>query len=239
MTSKDCGKFICELRKENNLTQKELAEKLNVSDKAISRWETGKGFPDVNSLLALSEFFGVSVNELLAGKRIEEEKLTEIAEKNVINAIETKEKAVKKKKFQLIICSAIFLILLLPAAIPTFIYLFDIITSNFSFENSTEFIGLLTVAVLLVASGFAIKKGNISLLHSYHYKNVIDREGYCKAMGKGIMLMSVPTFICSLTSLFPSNHFVQVSGTSALIIGYVITVALLFKYQYKYNGGLF
>ncbi len=239
MTSKDCGKFICELRKENNLTQKELSQKLNVSDKAISRWETGRGFPDVNSLLALSEFFGVSVNELLAGKRLEEEKLSETAEKNIIQVIETKEKAVKKKKLQMIICSAIFLIFLLPAAIPTFIYFFDIIFSRISLENLGEFIGLLTVSALLLASGFAIKKGHISLLHSYHYKNVVDREGYCKSMGKGIMLMSPPTFICSLTALFPSIHFVQVSGTTILIAGYIICIALIFKYQYKYNGGLF
>lgn len=239
MTSKDCGKFISELRKANNLTQRDLAENLNVSDKAVSRWETGKGFPDVNSLLALSEFFGVSVNELLAGKQIEEENLTDIAENNVINAIETKEKAVKKKKMQMIICSAIFFILLLPAAIPTFAYFFDMIVSNISFKNITEFIGLLTVAFLLVASGFAIKKGHISLLHSYHYKNVVDREGYCKVMGKDIMLMSIPTFICSITALFPSINFVQALGTSVLIIGYIICVALLFKCQYKYNGGLF
>lgn len=239
MTSKDCGKFICELRKENNMTQKELSKKINVSDKAVSRWETGKGFPDVNSLLALSEFFGISVNELLAGKRIEQEKLSEIAEKNVINAIETKEKEVKKKRAQMFICSAIFLILLLPAAIPTFAYFFDTIVSSVSFESVTEFIVMLTVAILLVASGFAIKKGHISLLHSYHYRNVVDREGYCKVMGKGIILMSIPTFICSLTSLFPSIHFIQVLGTSFLIIGYTICIALLFKYQYKYNGGLF
>lgn len=239
MTSKDCGKFISEMRKGKNLTQKQLAETLNVSDKAISRWETGKGYPDVNSLLALSKFFGVSVNELLAGKRIEEEKFTEVAEKNVIQTIQIKEKEVKKKKLQMIIFSSLFIALLLPAAIPTLIYSFDIIASNVSLENCTEFIGLLTVAVFLLASGFAIKKGHISLLHSYHYKNVVDRDGYCKAMGKGIMLMSIPTFICSLTSLFPSNHFVQVSGTSVLIIGYVISVAVLFKYQYKYNGGLF
>lgn len=239
MNAKDCGKFITDLRKEKNFTQKQLAGILNVSDKAISRWETGKGFPDVNSLLALSEFFGVSVNELLAGKRIEEEKLTEIAEENVIQAIETKEKEVKKKRLQMIICSSLFIALLLPAAIPTLIYSFDIIASNVSLENGAEFIGLLTVAVFLVASGFAIKKGHISLLHSYHYRNVVDRDGYCNSMGKGIMLMSIPTFVCSLTSLFPSNHFVQVSGTSVLIIGYVITVALLFKHQYKYNGGLF
>ncbi len=239
MTSKECGKFISKLRKEKNLTQKELSENLNVSDKAVSRWETGKGFPDVISLLALSDFFGVSVNELLAGKRIEIENITEIAEKNILQAIETKEKAVKKKKLQMIICSAIFLILLLPAAIPTFIYLFDIILSNISFENSSEFIGLTTLAILMLASGFAIKRGHISLLHSYHYKDVIDREGYCKSMGKGIMLMSVPTFICSLTSLFPSIHFVEVIGKTVLIVGYIICVVLLFKYQYKFNGGLF
>ena len=239
MISKNCGEFICELRKEMNLTQKELAQKLNVSDKAISRWETGKGFPDVNSLMALSEFFGVSVNELLAGKQIEKENLIEITENNIINAIETKEKMVKKKKCQMLICSAIFIILLLPASIPTFIYLFDTIISNISFENSAKFIVLTTVAVILVASGFTIKKGHISLLHSYHYRNVVDREGYCNAMGKGIMLMSIPTFICSLTSLFPSIHFIQMLGTSILTIGYIINTVLLFKYQYNHNGGLF
>ena len=239
MTSNDCGKFICELRKGKNLTQKELAEKLNVSDKAISRWETGKGFPDVNSLLSLSEFFGVSVNELLAGKRIEEEKIFEISEKNVINAIGIKEKTVKKKKLQMAICIIIFSVLLIPPAIPTFINLADAIVLNISFENASKFICLLTVAILLLTSGFTISKGHISLLHSYHYRNVVDREGYCKAMGKGIMLMSIPTFICSLSSLFPTIHFVQVLGTSVLIIGYIISVGFLFKYQYKYNGGLF
>ena len=139
----------------------------------------------------------------------------------------------------MIICSAIFLILLLPAAIPTLIYFFDIIFSRISFENFGEFIGLLTVSALLLASGFAIKKGHISLLHSYHYKNVVDRDGYCKSMGKGIMLMSIPTLICSLTTLFPSIDFVQVSGTAILVAGYIICIALIFKYQYKYNGGLF
>lgn len=239
MTSKDCGNFIAELRKEKNLTQKELAKKLNVSDKAISRWETGKGFPDVSSLLALSEFFRVSVNELLAGKRIEEEKINEIAEKNVIQAIETKEKTVKKKKLQMAICIVIFSVALIPPAIPTFIYLADAIVSNISFENTTEFIVFITVAILLIASGFAVKTGHISLLHSYHYRNVVDRENYCKAMGKGIILMSIPTLIYSLTTLFPLIHIIQVFGTAILIIGYTISIGLLFKYQYKYNGGLF
>ncbi len=239
MNSKNCGKFICELRKENNLTQKELSEKLNVSDKAVSRWETGKGFPDVNSLLALSEFFDISVNELLTGKRIESENFNAVVEENVIQAIEIKEKAVKKKKIQMIVCSVLFLVLLLPPAIPTFIYLSDVIISYISFENLAEFIGLLTVSVLLFASGFAVKKGHISILHSYHYKNVVDREGYCKAIGKVIMFMGLLIFICSFTSLFPSIHLVEVVGKTVLLVGCIINVGFLFRYQYKYNGGLF
>ena len=71
MNAQKCGKFIAELRKEQNLTQKDLSDKLNVSDKAISRWETGKGFPDVDSLQALSKFFYITINELLAGEKAE------------------------------------------------------------------------------------------------------------------------------------------------------------------------
>lgn len=239
MDSKSCGNFICELRKEKKLTQKELAEKLNVSDKAVSRWETGKGFPDVNSLLALSELFDVTVNSLLAGKRIDAENLNEIVEENVIRVIESKEKAVKKKKSQMIICSVLFLIILLPPAIPMFMYLYDMILSNISFENLTEFIVFFTVSVIIFAAGIAVKKGNISILHSYHYKNVVDREGYCKAIGKWSMFLSIPFFICSFTTLFPSVPFVEVAGNAILLVGCVICIGFIFKYQYKYNGGLF
>ena len=62
------GRFIAELRKQKGYTQKELAEKLRVTDKAISRWETGKGFPDTSLLKPLSDSLGVSVGELLSGK---------------------------------------------------------------------------------------------------------------------------------------------------------------------------
>lgn len=69
MDTKQTGRFIAELRRERGLTQDGLAGKLNVTNKAVSRWETGAGFPDVDSMMALSEFFGVSVNELLLGRR--------------------------------------------------------------------------------------------------------------------------------------------------------------------------
>ena len=243
MTAKDCGAFIADLRKEKNLTQKQLAEILKVSDKAISRWETGKGFPDVTSLVALSEFFGISVNELLAGKKAENEKFAELADNNVINAIENTQKQVKKRKIQTIICSILFSLALLPSVIPAFIYFageFILVLKKYlSFDNLNEFIIAVTVSVFLVVSGFAISKGHISLLHSYHYKNVVARDGYCKAMGKTMMLMGIPTFVSSFTALFPTIHFIEVLGNAVLFSGLLVDCAFLFKHQYKYNGGLF
>lgn len=69
MNSIDCGKFISDLRKEKKLTQNELADLLQVTNKAVSRWETGEGFPDVVLLPRLSEILNVTVDELLQGSR--------------------------------------------------------------------------------------------------------------------------------------------------------------------------
>ena len=74
MDQKETGAFISKLRKEKGYTQRELAEILGVSDKTVSKWETGKGYPDIEQLLSLSEEFSVSVNELLYGRRIMGEK---------------------------------------------------------------------------------------------------------------------------------------------------------------------
>lgn len=70
------GAFVAQLRKEQNLTQKELADRLHVTDKAVSKWETGKGFPDVKLLEPLAQELGVSLVELLQGARTEKESLT-------------------------------------------------------------------------------------------------------------------------------------------------------------------
>jgi|InofroStandDraft_1065614.scaffolds.fasta_scaffold107737_1 transcriptional regulator with XRE-family HTH domain len=70
------GAFVAQLRKEQELTQKELADRLNVTDKAVSKWETGKGFPDVKLLEPLAQALGVSLVELMQGRRQESETLT-------------------------------------------------------------------------------------------------------------------------------------------------------------------
>ena len=91
------GKFIKELRREQGLTQAELAEKLCVSDKTISKWETGNGLPEVSLMLPLCETLAISVNELLSGRRLEEKQYYQEAEKNIMDLMEEKKKL--KKKF--------------------------------------------------------------------------------------------------------------------------------------------
>ncbi len=85
MNPERTGKFIAELRKESKLTQKELAESLGVTDKAVSKWETGKCYPDIEILGTLAQFFGVTVNDLLSGEKTEAVSRDNAADSNIIS----------------------------------------------------------------------------------------------------------------------------------------------------------
>ena len=78
------GKFIASCRREQGMTQAALAEKLGISDRAVSKWETGKSMPDSGIMLELCEILKINVNELLSGERIMEQSYDVRAEKNLI-----------------------------------------------------------------------------------------------------------------------------------------------------------
>ena len=78
------GKFIKEKRKSKGLTQVQLAEKLNVSEKTISKWECGNGFPDTTLILPLCNALEISANELLSGKALAFDEYKQEAENNLI-----------------------------------------------------------------------------------------------------------------------------------------------------------
>ena len=84
MDLKITGKFIQECRKAKGLTQAELAEKISVSEKTVSKWECGKGFPDTSLMLPLCEALDISVGELLSGKRLGDDEYKSSAEKNLV-----------------------------------------------------------------------------------------------------------------------------------------------------------
>lgn len=84
MNQTDIGKFITKCRKEKNLTQAQLAEKLNITDRAVSKWETGKSMPDSSIMLELCDILGITVNELLSGEEIHMENYEKKVEENLI-----------------------------------------------------------------------------------------------------------------------------------------------------------
>lgn len=89
------GLFISQLRKQKGYTQKDLAEKLMVTDKAISRWETGKGLPETSILKHLSEILGVSVGELLSGERIDDERMKEKNDEVILDSLKYSRRMLK------------------------------------------------------------------------------------------------------------------------------------------------
>ena len=90
------GKFIAECRKKNNLTQMQLAEKLNITDRAISKWENGKGMPDSSIMLDLCSELKISVNELLSGEVLGVNNYNEKLEQNLIDIVKQKEESDKR-----------------------------------------------------------------------------------------------------------------------------------------------
>lgn len=92
------GSFLAELRKENNLTQAELGEKLGVTNKTISRWETGNYMPPVEMLEELSNMYGMTINELLSGKKLSTEEYKEMAETNIKATLKASAFSLKEKQ---------------------------------------------------------------------------------------------------------------------------------------------
>ena len=96
MNQEKIGKFIAECRKENGYTQASLAEKLGITDRAVSKWETGKSMPDASIMLELCELLKINANELLTGEHIIMDNYKEAAEQNLIEMRAQEERSNKK-----------------------------------------------------------------------------------------------------------------------------------------------
>lgn len=126
MNQEKIGKFIANLRKEKNMTQQELADKLGVTDRAISHWENGRRLPDYSLLKDLCDILSISINELFSGERISKDDYKKKADENLMSALENssfslQEKIVyykkkwKKEHISTIVIAVIFWVVLLAA----------------------------------------------------------------------------------------------------------------------------
>lgn len=107
MNQVEIGKFIAALRKEHNMSQRQLAERLNVTDRAISKWENGRGLPDVYSMKSLCEVFNISMDELLNAKRKVSDDETN---STVLNLLLERELETRKRKNVQKLCTVFIIV---------------------------------------------------------------------------------------------------------------------------------
>lgn len=132
MNQEKIGNFIVKLRKEKNMTQKELANKLNVTDRAIGNWENGRRLPDYTIIKDLCDTLGITINELLCGEKIKQDKYFENAEKNFILLKQKGEIIEKKLKTTQTILTVISITLLV---IVFLIFIVHLLLNYLSVEN--------------------------------------------------------------------------------------------------------
>ena len=123
MNQEKIGKFILKLRKEKNMSQLDLADKIGVTDRAISKWENGKGLPDISLMQPLCKELNIPINDLLRGERVDNKDYQEKFEENVLKAIKYSNKLVIKSILFYLgtFFSGIIIIPILGIIAPTFI----------------------------------------------------------------------------------------------------------------------
>ncbi len=116
------GKFIAERRRTVNLTQMQLAEKLNITDRAISKWENGRAMPDSSLMLELCEILGITVNDLLSGEVVTMENYNKEMEKTLLEVVRQKEEADKRLlALEWVVCILSVIVLLVPILVAGYI----------------------------------------------------------------------------------------------------------------------
>ena len=143
------GKFIAKCRKDKGLTQMQLAEKLNITDRAVSKWETGKAMPDSSVMLELCDILKITVNDLLSGEVVTMDNYNKELESNLLEMIRQKEQADKRLLKIEIVMGVISVLPLVAAAIIVCIVPME--------EWKAALLVGLSLIPLLIATPFAIK----------------------------------------------------------------------------------
>ncbi len=179
------GEKIAELRKQNKMTQRELAERLNVSDKVISKWETGKSLPDVETMMRLSKVLGVSISELY-----------ESVEKDDTRKIEaySEERVWQYKKYSIV---ASFLV----ALAPIMFFMVEFAWTNNSDIGDVFIFFLTMVSIALLATGLLFQITQYVRLYSFSKTKFYQSE-YKRTLRKyGIIFLAsfLPLILLILT----------------------------------------
>lgn len=214
MDAKEIGRFICSLRKDKGLTQSALAELLNISNRTVSKWETGEGLPDISLLPDLAKVLGVTTDEILEGKKAPAEKSADIKVEEVAN----KDNLLNLFKIAFVISLffAIFGMLL-----GTITELYCIWAFNILFYTHWEIMFVAVSLVAVVAAGLVFSVGVTRLSVAFSKTEII---ALCKKKGLWLSVISV---------IFPLSFIARIIELSrfryyTLPIMLVIIAALVF-----------
>lgn len=205
-----CDK-LKELRAEKGISQTKLAADIHISRSAVAKWENGLGLPNDESLKLLSEYFGVSIEDLLPDKPTAE-------------TIVSKNKTIDQQK-------KVILGFSIGCAIGLFILVFIFIEP---LRDSLELLGIGTIISVL---GVFNLRGNIGSIHWYNRRKVSkeDQLPYCRCVGLGTLLIGAAMIISGFLQALVSVE----AGAVVILIGIIIGLVLILYAQFKYNKGIF
>ena len=162
------GKFLSQLRKEKTLTQEQLAEKLNVARRTVSRWETGSNMPDMDILIELSDFYAVDLREILDGERRDSQMNKEM-EETILKVAEYENEGKKRTSIIVIVYSVLGIVALIGNLIMNLVEMPDTFLTGF-LEGTT-----IAVALGAMVLSIVYATGTLSRLYAFK-KRVQNRK---------------------------------------------------------------
>ena len=205
-----CDK-LKELRAEKSVSQTKLAADIHISRSAVAKWENGLGLPNDESLKLLSEYFGISIDEMLPDKPTAE-------------TIVSKNKTIDQQK-------KVILGFSIGCAIGLFILAFIFIEP---LRNSLEHLGL---GAIIAALGIFNLRGNIASIHWYNRRKVTKENQlpYCRCVGLGTLIVGLSMIISGIVQAVVGIE----AGGMIIIVACMVGFSLIVYAQFKYNKGIF
>ena len=200
-----------ELRAAKGVSQAKLAADIHISRSAVAKWENGLGLPNGESLKLLSEYFGITMNDLLPDKPTEEK----LVSKN--KTINLQWKAITGLTIGCVIGLLILGIIFI--------------------ERLRDSLALLVIGGIISALGIFNLRGNIGSIHWYNRRKVTkgNQLPYCRCMGLGTLAMGASMIIAGIVQAILNPEV----GAVIIVIGMIIGLVLILYAQFKYNKGIF
>ncbi len=219
MNQERIGKYIAKLRKEKKITQEELAEKLGVSSKSISRWETGRNMPDLSLITPLCKELGTTINELLSGEKLNEKEYQEKLEENIIKTIDFTDKKLRKTRrifYSIIIIIVLFIITLIT------LFCIDVnrmrnnepvffSTWGFKYAPAIDFHD---EEIAIAIENYLLEKSENEPKHHENEKSFVSIRPYLTEEKNNYKLYNVYAWVLEETYYLENNEIRQDSGSS-------------------------